>query len=267
MVELWVTGLGITTATQLTREAEHAIRSSREVLYLDAGVATQSLLESLCPKVTSLFEESYSEDRPRLDAYEHIAARVMDAALDHPPVTFAIHGHPLIATNPPFLVLDLAKALDVKTAVLPGVSAIDSILADLRVDPVVSGVQMYEATDLLLRRRPLQADVPLIIWQIGPLETALHSNRVSSPKRFERFIAYLCQFYPARHEVTAVYCSPHPLMPADILKFAIEDMGAHAHRIHAGFSLYVPPAKSRPIQDYDLLGKLYSAEHLDSITR
>jgi hypothetical protein len=195
-----------------------------------------------------------------------MAVRVVEAALDHPPVTFAIHGHPLVAAHPPFLVIELAKALDLRVEVLPGISAIDTILADLRIDPVVHGVQMYEATDLLLRRRPLQPDVPAIIWQIGPLETALHSDRVSKPERFTRFVGHLRQFYPARHEVAAIYCSPHPIAPPTILRFALEDMGQHAHEIHAGFTLYVPPAGSRPIQDYDLLGKIYSPEHLRSVT-
>lgn len=267
ITDIWIAGLGLQTVGHVTREVEQAIRSSHEVLYLDTGVATKSFLERLCPRVTSLSEESYSDEELRVNAYQHMAARVVEAALDHPPVTFAIHGHPLVAAYPPFLVLELANALDLRVAILPGISAIDAIFADLRLDPVVHGVQMYEATDLLLRRRPLQPDVPAILWQIGPLETCLHSMRVSRPERFSRLIAHLQQYYPARHEVVAIYCSPHPVLPPAILRFALEDMGEHAQEIHAGFTLYVPPAGSRPIQDYDLLAKLYSVEHLRSITR
>jgi hypothetical protein len=267
MIEIRIAGLGLQTVAHVTREVDQAICSSREVLYLDTGVATKSFLEQRCPRVTSLYEESYFDEALRTNAYEHIAARVVEAALDHPPVTFAIHGHPLVAAHPPFLILELAHALDLRVAVLPGISAIDAILADLRLDPVIHGVQMYEATDLLLRRRPLQPEVPAILWQIGPLETCLHSMRVSRPERFSRLIAHLLQFYPPRHEVVAIYCSPHPLLPPAILRFAIEDMGEHAQEIHAGFTLYVPPAGSRPIHDYDLLGKLYSVDHLRRITR
>jgi hypothetical protein len=266
MTDLWIAGLGLTTAGQVTREVEQALRASREVLYLDAGVATREYLQNLCPRVTSLYEESYAEEAARVGAYEHMAARTVAAALDHPPVTFAIHGHPLVAAHAPFLILELGHALDLRVEVLPGISAIDTILADLRLDPVVHGVQMYEATDLLLRKRPLHPDVPAIIWQIGPIETALHSSRVSKPERFARFIAHLQQFYPPRHEVVAIYCSPHPIVPPTILRFALEDMGEHAHDIHGGFTLYVPPAASRPIQDYDLLARLYSPEHLRNIT-
>ena len=69
------------------------------------------------------------------------------------------------------------------------------------------------------------------------------------------------------HNVVAIYCSPHPLMPPVILPFALEDMGKHAEELHAGFTLYVPPAIGRPVQDGDLLAKLYSVDHLRSITR
>jgi hypothetical protein len=267
VTDIWVAGLGLQTVTQVTREVELVIRSSREVLYLDTGVGTRSFLESLCPRVTSLYEQSYSNQRPRVNAYEHMAAGVVDAALDHPPVTFAIHGHPLVAAHPPFLILELADALNLQVTVLPGISAFDAILADLRLDPVVHGLQMYEATDLLMRRRPLDPEVPALIWQIGPLETCLHSMAVSRPERFSRLISHLRQYYPPRHEVVAIYCSPHPILPPDTFRFALEDMGGYAHRIHAGFSLYVPPSASRPIQDYQVLANLSSVDHLRSITR
>jgi hypothetical protein len=267
MTDIWIAGLGVRGVNQVTREVEHALRSSLQVLYLDAGVAARPYLESLCPRVTSLFERSYAEDQPRVNAYEHMAICVIQAALENPPVTFAIHGHPIIAVHAPFLVLEMGKALDLRVEILPGISSLDTLFADLRLDPVVHGSQMYEATDLLLRRRPLQNDVPAIIWQIGPLETALHSQRISRPERFTRFIAHLRQFYPAQHQVVAIYCSPHPLMPPAILPFALEDMGQHAEQLHAGFTLYVPPAVGRPVQDVELLAKLYSVEHLRSISR
>ena len=140
-------------------------------------------------------------------------------------------------------------------------------MADLHLDPVIHGIQMYEATDLLLRRRPLQPEVPAILWQIGPLETCLHSQAVSRPERYTRLINHLRQFYPARHEVVAIYSAPLAIMPPDILRFPLEDMGRHAEKIHAGFSLYMPPPPTRPVQDHDLLSKLYSLDHLRSITQ
>ena len=221
---IYIAGLGLQTVTQITREVQDACRGSAEILYLDTGIATRTFLETLCPRVTPLFDESYVRDASRVSAYHHMAARVVAAALD-------------------------------------------ALLADLRLDPVVHGIQMYEATDVLLRRRPLQSDVPAILWQIGPIETCLHSQAVSLPGRFARLVAHLRQFYPARHEVVAIHCSPHPIVPATILRFALEDLGEHAAEIHGGFTLYVPPAGARAVLDRELVGKLYDLEHLRSVTR
>ena len=49
--------------------------------------------------------------------------------------------------------------------VFPGISAFDTLLIDLGIDIAANGIQMYEATDLLIRRRPIQNDVACLIWQ------------------------------------------------------------------------------------------------------
>lgn len=266
MVDIHIVGLGVLNVDQITREAERAIRRSNEVLYVDVGIATRTHLESLCPRVTSLFETSYTETGRRLNAYHHMAARVLDAALDHPPVTFAMHGHPIVGAYAPFLIVDMAGLLDLEVCVQPGVSAMDSLFAELMVDPCVLGLQMYEATDLLLRRRPLQPDVDALIWQIGCVETSLHTLRVSKPVRFERLRAHLLRFYPPRHGVSAVYATPHPLMTSTVLRFALENICDQAHLLHAGFTLYIPSAIERPIEDHVLLGRIDNIEHLRRIT-
>ena len=268
MTDLWIVGLGIQTVNQITREVEQAFRASREILYLDTGVATKRYLEGLCPRVSSLFEQSYGEDRPRLSAYEHMAIRVLEAALDHPPVTFAIHGHPLIARyTRPFWCWKWRRrsicGLKSSPASLPSTR----FSPHLRIDPVVHGVQMFEATGLLLRRRPLHNDVPAIIWQVGTLDTGLHSQRVSRPERFARFIAHLQQYYPAEHQVVAIYGPPTPFCLRPSCDLLLRIWGLYAGELHAGFTLYIPPAIGRPVQDWDLLAKLYSVDHLRSLTR
>ena len=266
VTDVYIVGLGVLNVDQITRETERVIRRSNEVLYVDTGVATRAYLKSLCPRVTSLFETSYEEDGHRLNAYHHMAARVLDAAMDHPPVTFAMHGHPIVGAYAPFLIRDMARLLSLEVLVLPGISAKDCLCAELMVDPCVVGMQMYEATDLLLRRRPLQPDVPALIWQIGCVETRLHTTRVSRPERFERLRSYLLRFYPPQHEVTAVYSTPHPLMPSTVHRFVLQNMCEYAHLLHAGFTLYIPAVYERPVEDHELAHQMDSVEHLSQIT-
>ena len=267
VADVYIVGLGVLNVDHITRETEGVIRRSNEVLYVDTGVATRTYLKTLCSRVTSLFETSYEEDGHRLNAYHRMAARVLDAAMDHPPVAFAMHGHPIVGAYAPFLIRDMARLLGLEVLVLPGVSAMDCLFAELMVDPCVAGMQMYEATDLLLRRRPLQPDVPALIWQIGCVETRLHTTRVSTPERFERLRSHLLRFYPPEHQATAAYSTPQPLMPSTVHRFVLQDIRKSAHLLHAGFTLYVPPVHERPVEDHELLRQMDSVEHLCRITR
>jgi precorrin-2 methylase len=264
--DITIVGLGLAAGDHLTPEAERALRAANEVLYLDAGVATSTLLGLLNARVTPLFAESYAEDEPRLDAYAHMTARVLDAATDHAPIAFAVHGHPLVGVHAPFAVAAAAAERGLTVRVLPGISALDALLADLGIDPVVMGIQMFEATDLLLRRRPLQPDVPAVIWQVGNLESRLHTSRPSRSTRFARFRDHLLRFYPGDHPVTIYYAPPHPLVAARIVVVRLADLPSEAGQLHAGVTLYLPPAFERPIVDLELLGVIDDPVHLNDIT-
>lgn len=266
MTHIYIVGLGVVTVDQTTHEAERVMRQSREVLYLDTGVATQAYLEQLCPQVTSLYASSYRESGCRIGSYDQMAAAVVNAALDHPPVTFALGGHPVVGAEAPRLIHAMARHLDLNVVTQPGISAMDCLFAELMLDPCADGLQMYEATDLLLRCYPLIPEVPALIWQIGTVETRLHTLRRSRAERFHRFQSHLLKFYAPDHRMTAVFASSHPLMKSQQLEFPLASIGDYATQLHAGFTLFIPAAGSRPIADVDLLSRIDRPDHLDQIT-
>ena len=77
-VDIYIVGLGTCSVHQVTREAELALRECNEVLYLDTGIATRPYLESICPRVTSLYESSYEEGEHRLAVHRLTAIRARD---------------------------------------------------------------------------------------------------------------------------------------------------------------------------------------------
>src|SRR5215472_14833287 len=91
--DISIVGLGIVKVDQITIEAERAIRQSNEVLYVETGIGVRAFLTERCNKVTDL-TSSYIHGRDRLEAYHVMAASVIDSALDHSPVAFALYGHP-----------------------------------------------------------------------------------------------------------------------------------------------------------------------------
>lgn len=266
MTDITIVGLGVSCADHVTPEAERAIRRCNEVLYVDTGIATRPWLEERCSKVTNLYETCYVDGGYRLETYHQIAAEVVEAAMDHGPVVFAVQGHPTVFCYPPFLVSQVAELVGLTVSVQPGISAMSALFTELMLDPAPHGLLMYEATDMLLRRRPLLPDVPALIWQVGSLESHLYTTRGSTSDRFVRFRDYLLQFYSPEHKVKAVYASPHPLAASQIRSFAIADLTRHARDLEGGVTLYIPATHQRPVADVALLALLDDPHHLRGIT-
>lgn len=264
--DIFVIGTGIVAVRQLTHEVERALAGVNEILFLDHGLGVKEHFETICSVVTDLYPTSYREDEQRVRAYDRMTAAVLTAALDHPPVAFAVYGHPKIYVYPTIQISEAAKLLGLRVEVLPGISSLDTILIDLGLDPGIDGLQMYEATDLLLRDRPLQPDVPCLLWQIGPIESSLYSRRRSSPDRFLRLQLHLLRFYPEAHEVTAVQSSGHPLVGPEVTKCAIRDLPEVLPHVSPVATLYVPALARRTVANDELVDALTSVAHLESIT-
>jgi hypothetical protein len=150
------------------------------------------------------------------------------------------------------MVLGSAKFLGLRTKVLPGISSLDTLFVDLGFDPCTQGVQMYEATDLLLRRRPIQPDVPCFIWQIGAIGSRLYSEALSTAARFSHIRDYLLQFYP--------------LVPSTITEFTLDTIEDKAAELHQGVTVFIPPMKIREVQDCALLQSMDEVEYLRELT-
>jgi uncharacterized protein YabN with tetrapyrrole methylase and pyrophosphatase domain len=264
--DIYVVGTGIIPAFHLTREAENAMRQSREILYVDRSFGIEEVLKQYGAKLTDLYSVTYTEGGDRFDAYREMASRVIQAAIHNPPVTLALYGHPLIYCFPPFLVDAGASMLDLKVKIIPGISSLDTLFIDLKIDPCTQGIQMYEATDLLLRRRPIQPDVPCVIWQIGSVETQLFTLKGNSPKRFERIKKYLGKFYPDDTPMFAVYCTSMPLVPSNIIEFTLGTIDDVALDLHQGVTVYIPPLEFRAVKDEEILKAMDSTTYLEELT-
>lgn len=264
--EIFIVGTGVIPGLHLTREAEAAIKASKEVLFVDKSFGITELLSSLCSRITDLHAASYREGESRLDAYRNMSSLVINAALDHPPVTFALYGHPLVYALPPFMVIAAAEALGLKVKVLPGISSLDTMFADLRFDPCTQGVQMYEATDILLRKRPIQPDVPCFLWQVGTVGSRLYSEKSSKPERFAEIRKYLLKIYPGDHKMVAIYSSSIPLAPPTLVEFTLDTMEDKAADLHQGVTVFIPPKMTRPIKNRTLLSAMDDNNQLSRVT-
>jgi uncharacterized protein YabN with tetrapyrrole methylase and pyrophosphatase domain len=264
-VDIYVVGLGIMTVYHITREAEAVMKACNHIFYVDISFGIEEYLQGQGIASTSLMPE-YKAGVDRRRTYEAMATRIIDAALEDPPVCFATYGHPHMFVYPTQLIKRAAALLDLSVRIVPGISALDTVLTDVGLDPGGQGLQMYEATDLLARERPLQKDVPCVLWQVGTVGTALYTEQRGNAERFGRLERYLLQFYPPDHLVTMIFSSTYPLVEPFRETFPLCEFSDHlATGLQSGM-LYIPPTQQRAIHNQAILREVYDKDYLIKIT-
>jgi uncharacterized protein YabN with tetrapyrrole methylase and pyrophosphatase domain len=257
--DIGIVGTGIVGTHQLTREAEEVIHRCKRTFVIDSGYGIPEYLETLCPEVTEL-GHLYNPGKDRLPTYRRMAAEVVSAAVADAPVCLATYGHPWVYCYPTTLITMAAPLLGLHVEVFPGVSAFDTLLVDLGTDIALSGIQMYEATDLLLRRRPIQNDVTCVIWQPTVVGDPTYRPEPYTVEQFMPLQEYLLRFYPADHEVSIVTTKTYPLTRSVVQRLQLGDLAVELEQAPKVGTLYIPPLNERPVEDIELLEVMLAAE-------
>ncbi|MGA8476949.1 MAG: SAM-dependent methyltransferase [Chthoniobacterales bacterium] len=253
--DIVIVGLGIVGVHQITREVEETIRRCRRTFVIDAGFGVVPYLKNICAEVTSLLP-LYERGKERLPTYRRMAAEVVNAAIAGPPVCFATYGHPLVYCYPAILIQRAAELLSLRVEVFPGISSLDTLFVDLGFDAATDGLQMYETTDLLLRRRPIQNDVPCVLWQVEAIARLTYEPDRRSAGDFLPLQNYLLEFYPPEHSITFVLSKTFPLQESIVETYQLGTLATDLERGPQSGNLYIPPLRRREISDHKLLEKL-----------
>ncbi|HXO95791.1 MAG TPA: hypothetical protein VN857_04345, partial [Chthoniobacterales bacterium] len=145
---------------------------------------------------------------------------------------------------------------DLQVETFPGISSLDTLFVDLGIDVAADGLQMYEVTDLLLRRRPIQNDVPCVLWQLIAIgEPNYQTDRISA-ERFLPLQDYLLEFYPPEHPIILVTSKTFPLLQSTVKKYRLGTLAADLEHGPQVGNLYIPAVRSREVRDHKLLEKL-----------
>lgn len=261
--DIAVVGLGISGIHHITREVEETIRRCTQTFVTDMAIGVVEYLRTLSPNVTDL-SNRYELGDHRIPIYRRMATEVVAAGIEDPPVCFATYGHPKMFCYPTTLIQRAARVLDIEVTVLSGISSVDTLLSDLGVDPGFDGLQLYEATDLVIRRRPLQNDVPAVIVQ-APIVLDAY-NRPGGPdiENLEILQRYLLDFYPAGHTVLNVLSKTHPLLEPLIQQIPLRRLAETLSKGSNVGTLFVPPVGHREVADAELAERMRLYEDGDA---
>jgi precorrin-6B methylase 1 len=242
---LLVVGTGIEGGSHATCAAQNAIKLASKVLFAVADPKTVAWLRTLRPDAESL--PYGTPDTPRRQIYEVMVERILAELRDGQRVCAAFYGNPAFLTRPAHLAIARARDRGFVARMLPGVSSLDCLFADLGFDPGDLGCQLYEATDFLLRPRTIDVHTPLLLMQI-----ALVGNRhrygagrePAAARGPELLRDRLLALYPPGHTATVYLASTECDHPHRATSIPLSELASVP--LAEASSLFIPQVSRAP---------------------
>ncbi|HYC90843.1 MAG TPA: SAM-dependent methyltransferase [Thermoanaerobaculia bacterium] len=227
--------------------AEAYLRMADKVFYCVSDAPTQVWLQTLRPDAYDLYV-LYDDTKPRYSTYIQMSEAILHYVREGLRVVVVYYGHPGIFVFSTHRSIAIARREGHYAVMKAGISALDCLCADLGVDPAFPGLQTFEATDVLLRRRTLDTAMHVVLWQVGLVGDGGYRRQGFINDKFPLLVEYLERFYGPDHEVTHYIAARHAAFEPTI---AVHRFGRLADpRVRAtltGFStLYIPPKHGTP---------------------
>lgn len=241
---LTVVGSGIKSVAHLTLEAKSRIEWADQVLHCVADAVTDAFIRDLNPATEDL-HVYYGEGKPRRRTYLEMADRMVSYVRQGKNVVVVMYGHPGVFVHPTFVAMETVREEGYRTEMLPGISAEDCLFADLEIDPAVEGMQTYEATGFLVRRRTIDVNVPLILWQVGVVGEAGFARNGFDGQHLHVLVERLQELYGEDHEVVIYEAAQHPLAEPRIRVYRLPEIGPDD--VTGISTMFVPPLAPAPV--------------------
>ncbi|WP_170565727.1 SAM-dependent methyltransferase [Ruegeria atlantica] len=218
------------------------IERADKVLYCVADPVTVTWLNQIRPDALDLYV-LYGEDKVRYTTYMQMAEAQLYWVRQGLNVVVLFYGHPGVFVLSTHRAIMLARREGHKAVMKAAVSALDTLCADLGVDPSNPGLQTYEATEALLRKRPVDTCVNVVLWQVGLIGENGYRRLGYLNNNFSYFVSWLQDIYGPDYAVTNYIGARYPTLDPVIDVYQLSDL--HDPDVQAkitGLStLYIPP--------------------------
>ena len=265
--DIWVIGSGIRVPGHLTREAVEALRSCRVIYTTWRLTLVGWLLRDLAPRIESIID-LYQVGRPRRQIYDQMVATVLDAADRERPLGFFTDGNPIIfdQVSGGILARGAERGLDVR--ILPAVSSIDTALVDLKYDIGNTGLQIFEATWMVMREVGPRVDVPCLVLGINAFGTAFATiHHELRPRALAPLRDHLLHFYSPEHEVAFLASATWWHEEPRISRLPLRELADESAGDGLGPTLFIPPLRAPPPGNPAFAARLSDRAHFDETYR
>lgn len=239
---LIVVGLGIRMG-QITHESKLAVQQADVVFALVSNEASMYEIEQMNSNIISL-QSCYGLGKDRRDTYHEMVEMVLSEVRKGSKVCFVTYGHPGVFALPTHESVKKARAEGFHARMLPGVSAEDSLFADLGIDPGLHGCQSFDASDFLLRERVWDLETTLVLWQVPVLGESSLPQKGEMQERLDYLKAHLLRAYGPDQRAILYEAAVFPLVKPRIEEIKVADMVEEMFKPHTTVVI-LPAAESR----------------------
>ena len=224
---------------------EDLIRGADALFFCVADPATVTWIKQRRPDALDLYV-LYDDSKVRYTTYMQMTEAMLWPVRQGKKVVAIYYGHPGIFVLSTHRAIEIARREGHHAVMRPSVSALDCLCADLGVDPAHPGMQMQEATDMLIRSRQPSTQLHVVLWQVGLIGEMGYRRKGYINDNFSIFVSYLQQHYGADYPVTNYIASRFPTIPPVIEHYplsALHDPDTQA-RVTGISTFYLAPRDS-----------------------
>jgi Tetrapyrrole (Corrin/Porphyrin) Methylases len=261
---LTIIGSGIETIGLAVGDVK-LLEEADKVLFCVADPATIVWLKRMRPDALDLYV-LYGENKVRYITYMQMTEAQLYWVRKGLNVVVVYYGHPGIFVLSTHRAIKLARREGHKAVMKAGVCALDTLCADLGVDPCHPGMQTGEATDCLARQRTIDISLHVVLWQVGLIGELGYRRQGYLNTNFSYFISWLQRIYGEDYPVTHYIGSRYPTIDPLIEVYSLSELHhPEAQMKITGLStFYIPPKDVIPThyQTAKDLGIITEGQHI-----
>jgi uncharacterized protein YabN with tetrapyrrole methylase and pyrophosphatase domain len=238
-IDLYIIGAGVAFPHHLTLQAIESLSSSVCICTNIPNEYLDRLPSNIGSKCKSLWP-LYRESRIRAENYRDVREAVVREVETNRPTAWLTPGHPLVFDSVSTDLLKIAATRRWNTCVVPGISSIDTLLADIQYDPA-NGITIHDATSIVYRNVPLATSVPLLLLQIGSFFSEhAHLTLKENVLNLTPLRNYLVQYFPNNHECVIVHSAPNVALLPELTWTTVDRLPSLQAQDYAGANLFIP---------------------------
>jgi precorrin-6B methylase 1 len=232
---LVVVGLGIRSPAQTTEEVRRAIDRADLVFHLTDDQASHLTPGSLTSAIKLINRaakiEPFYESEKQFASPEYNKTRIeeiLDRIQAGSWVCIVTYGHPGVCYDVTHEMIRVARNAGLPALMLPAVSSLDCLFADLSFDPVAQGLQTFDASSFVRLKQSFDASSPLVLLQPSLL----------SRKDRGLLVGKLEGSFTKRHGCYLYRASASAEIPPELNRVTVA--GLARKRIDPGLLLFIP---------------------------